>query len=104
MTPTLLRLGEGNRPPTRTSSPIRASAASPKHARGCAPRVNKSNRAVRRPVAGNLDRATDVMPGGRVGCLPFDEQFVLLDKLKRLVDLSGLFVRAQPGRLRVGDG
>jgi hypothetical protein len=35
-----------------------------------------------------------------VGCLPFDEQFVLLDKLKRLVDLSGVFVRAQPGRLR----
>ncbi len=29
-------------------------AASPKHARGCARRVNKSDRAVRRPVAGTL--------------------------------------------------
>jgi hypothetical protein len=38
---------------------------SPKHARGCARRVNKSNRAVRRPVAGNLHRAMDVLPGGR---------------------------------------
>jgi hypothetical protein len=79
-------------------------AASPKHALGCARRINKNNRAVRRPVAGNLDRATDVTPGGRAGCLPFDEQFVLLDKLKRLVDLSGVFVRAQPGRLPDGDG
>ena len=90
--------------PYRRHYRIRMIRASPKHARGCARRVNKSDRAVRRPVAGNLDRAADVIPGGRVGCLPFDEQFVLLDKLKRLVDLSGVFVRAQPGRLRDADG
>ena len=96
----------GNLGSTRTSSPNpeRTSGTSPRHARGCARRVNKSNRAVRRPVAGNLDRATDVVPGGRVGFLPFDEQFVLLDKSKRLVDLSGVSVRAQPDRLRDADG
>ena len=59
---------------------------------------------MRRPVAGNLDRATDVIFGGRAGFLPFDERFVLLDKLKRLVDLSVVSVRAEPGRLRDADG
>ena len=37
---------------------------------------------------GTLTGGTDVTPGGRVGCLPSDEQFVLLDTLKGLVDLQ----------------
>lgn len=77
---------------------------SPKHARSCARRVNKRRSRRTQTCRWDLDRAADVIPGGRVGCLPFDEQFVLLDKLKRLVDLSGVFVRAQPGRLRDADG
>jgi hypothetical protein len=67
-------------------------------------RVSKGHRAGRRPIARNLDRATDVVPGGRAGCLPLDEQFVLVDALERPVDLGGVSVQAQPARPRDADG
>ena len=73
---------------------------SPKHARSCARRVNKRRSRRTQTCRWEPSPGCGRDTGGRVGCLPFDEQFVLLDKLKRLVDLSGVFVRAQPGRLR----
>ena len=89
--------------PYRRHYRIRMIRASPKHARGCARRVNKSNRAVRRPVAGNLHRATDVIPGGRAPGRP--QRRIRPGSARSTAGRRWLTARRRPQeRSRCGDG